>query len=631
MPDATEIDDRRPVAVHVSDCGNRFMTDIASWIVEACAENGRRARLVADGRLPEDAGTINLVVAPHEFYFLSDADDRAIDRAISISAPVCTEQPGTRWFEMTSLVAARSPVVFDINAHGVEALRQRGHDAHHLRLGAVPSLDRRGGRTGERDLDVVFLGGQTQHRAERLADLADLLGDRHSQIRLFSASRPVDESTPGLVFGGDKYDLLARSRILLNIHRDSGGDGGAGYFEWARMVEAMANGVAVLTEPASGYEPLTAGEHFVMTDDLRGELQRLLGDQNETARVGAAAAEAVEGRLSLVESIRPVLELLGGVFAHRTAHAASGRIPRYRAELLRAQQIPLLPAFRPNRDLRRRLLDAYVGEIDVQRRIDRVRCRARHGLDDHVDRSTSATYEMAEPEVSVVVTLFDYGHLVTETLDSIAESGGVDLEIVVIDDRSRDDSRDVVRSFIDRRGTEVPILLLESAINRGLPASRNLAIRECRASKVMVMDADNLVRPNCLHRLAAALDADPGAAFAYSILEEFGERTGVKSALAWHVPWLCDSNYIDAQAMLRVDVWREVGGFREDDLRIYGWEDWDLWLRLAEEGRRGVLVPEMLGRYRTQAESMITTSNLFGDVMLEHLEARYPDLPWPRR
>ena len=145
----------------------------------------------------------------------------------------------------------------------------------------------------------------------------------------------------------------------------------------------------------------------------------------------------------------------------------------------------------------------------------------------------------------------------------------------------------------------------------------------------MVIDADNLVYPNCLRRLADALDAHPDASFAYAILEAFGAEPGLRSHLPWDVPWLCAANYIDAQAMIRRDVLERHGGYRDDDDSIYGWEDWDLWLRLAEAGEHGVHVPEMLGRYRTQRTSMISMSNLAADAMRAHLVERYPTLPWP--
>ena len=99
--------------------------------------------------------------------------------------------------------------------------------------------------------------------------------------------------------------------------------------------------------------------------------------------------------------------------------------------------------------------------------------------------------------------------------------------------------------------------------------------------------------------------------------------------MAWHVPWLCEANHIDAQAMLRHDAWQRHGGYRTDDQLVFGWEDWELWLRFAATGEHGVHVPQMLGRYRTQEVSMLSTTNLVADHMLLHVKELYPDLPWP--
>ena len=93
--------------------------------------------------------------------------------------------------------------------------------------------------------------------------------------------------------------------------------------------------------------------------------------------------------------------------------------------------------------------------------------------------------------------------------------------------------------------------------------------------------------------------------------------------------WLCTANYIDAQAMVRVDAWRRLGGYRDDDHHVFGWEDWDLWLRLAQDGGHAVLVPEILGRYRVQRSSMIALTNLAVDDAVAALRLRYPSLPWP--
>jgi hypothetical protein len=145
-----------------------------------------------------------------------------------------------------------------------------------------------------------------------------------------------------------------------------------------------------------------------------------------------------------------------------------------------------------------------------------------------------------------------------------------------------------------------------------------------------VMDADNMVYPTCLRRLADALHSDEAAAAAYCVLEDFGDGRNVRSALAWEPERLCAANYIDAQAMWRKASWQRLGGYRDDDAHVYGWEDWDLWLRLAQSGSHAVLVPQILGRYRVQPSSMIALTNLATDDAIDAIRARYPGLPWPR-
>ena len=609
----------RDLNVFVAARGNAFMTDIARWIVEAGRLGGRVARLVDDGSPPDDEATINLVVAPHEFFVLGDYDDATIDRAARLSVPVCTEQPGTRWFDIGLVTARSSRMALDINTRGVEALRAAGLEADHLRLGGVPSM---AAEPVDRDIDVVLLGGKTERRAARLAAMAPVLWARDCDLRLFSFARPVHAGTAGLVFGDDKYRLLARSRILLNIHRD---DARPGYFEWARMVEAMANGCCVVTEPVVGFEPFIEGRHFIATDDLEGAVTELLDDDVRRREIGEAARVTALTTFPLHTSIAPLLERLDGL---PPVPAPRRRTPKYRHRMVAAEQRPLLPVFQPNRTIRAKLYHALVAETNLQRGIERARSLLVHGVDDHIEITRSAAYEAASPQVSVVVTLYNYAHLVRETLDSIAASAGITFEVVIVDDHSTDDGRSVVSAFIDEH-PDVPVLLLGSDINRGLPAARNLGFEHARADRVMVIDADNLVYPNAIERLSRALDQDPGASFAYSTLEEFGVDRGVRSAMAFSTEHLCEANYIDAQAMIRVDAWARHGGYRTGDEMVFGWEDWELWLRMAAAGEHGVHVAQMLGRYRTQAESMISTTNLVADQMFEHLRALHPALPWP--
>ncbi len=619
-----------PVNVFVAARGNAFMTEIAQWIVEAARLSGRDARMV-DGRLPHADGSLNLVVAPHEFFELFVASTAELQRAAAASVCIGTEQPGTTWFDLTLDAARLGRVAYDINAHGVDALRAAGVDAHHLRLGAVPSM--LSAARVDRTSDALFIGGLDQRRGRVLADLAPLLVRRGAQLHLSRFDRPIRADTPGAVFGADKHRLLSGSRTLLNIHRArSAGAQRPAYFEWARMVEAMANRCVVVSEPSDGYAPLVAGVHFVeaCAPELGATLDGLLDDPQRLRHIADAAFETVSGPLALRHSVGRMLDHLEHDVVPRLAVHAARRIPRSTRWRLGSSQVmpPVrLPAFRPFVETRRRAKSLAMAESADVRRIDGVRCLLRHGAQQHVERVETFSYATARPAVTVAVSLYNYADAITNALTSVAACEGITFEVVVVDDHATDRSRAVVREFLDAH-PDVPMVLLGKDANEGLAAARNTAFAAARADLVMVLDADNSVYPNCLRRLADALGREPDAAAAYGILEDFGDARNVRSAFEWDVRRLCEANYIDAQAMIRRSAWQRLGGYR-GDAEVFGWEDWDLWLRLAGTGGHARLVPEILGRYRVGQGSMIALTNLGHEDALAAIRLRHPALPWP--
>ena len=88
---------------------------------------------------------------------------------------------------------------------------------------------------------------------------------------------------------------------------------------------------------------------------------------------------------------------------------------------------------------------------------------------------------------------------------------------------------------------------------------------------------------------------------------------------------LAGGNYIDAMALLRTARLRAVGGYTR--MSVAGWEDYDLWCRLAERGWRGLRVPEILARYRTHGASMLNTTTRRRDraaALIDEMRRRHP-------
>jgi GT2 family glycosyltransferase len=616
------------VRLHVSSHGNLFMTEIALLLQAALDDLGAETQLVADALPGAEPGWCNLVVAPHEFFPLADGTDEQRLDAASRSVVVTTEQPGTKWYETGRAYASVARGVLDINQLAVDELNDDGIGARRLRLGYHESWDRWRGADRARTHDVVFMGSLSRSRDARLARLGCTLSFLDCRLLVHDGNRPVTHAAPNFVWGDEKFDLLADSKILLNLHRAD-----TPYMEWHRVLGALANGCAVLTDPSESSDPLVPYEHFFTSaEETFGDvLLMLVATPELVAKVARSAYDYVRAEYRMVDLLRPFLDELGASAGHRGANRSQQRAIARELDTLPEVPDPRrpAPAPQPPKDpVARAVKRALLNQARLTRRLDRLISHLETGVEQRVDELENPSFAAATPDVSLVLPVYNYEQYVGDTLGSIVESVGVRPEVIVVDDHSTDGSRAIVESFVDTH-PELPAKLIVLSANQGLSAVRNLALEHVRAPYVFFIDADNQVYPRALAKLKHALDSSD-AAFAYGIIECFGDDERLVSTFPWDVDRLVYGNYIDAMVMLRTSVLREVGGFSLVMQNQHGgWEDYEMWLRLADRGARGVLVPEIVARYRVHGASMVGTVNLDAGAAYQYLRGLYPALPWP--
>ncbi len=209
------------------------------------------------------------------------------------------------------------------------------------------------------------------------------------------------------------------------------------------------------------------------------------------------------------------------------------------------------------------------------------------------------------PRVTVIIPVYNYADYVLEALPSIADQTLPELDLVVIDDASPDDSARMVTDWARGHAHRFNrLLVLRHEANAGLGFARNSGFAAAETDFVLPVDADNRLRPDACATLLDRIEA-AGAAFAYPAIQEFGTKGEVFGTEQYSVLRLQRGNYIDAMALVRKSSWALVGGY---DHVQYGWEDYDFWCRLAEYGEFGVQVPEVLADYRVHRQSMLHTT-----------------------
>ena len=183
------------------------------------------------------------------------------------------------------------------------------------------------------------------------------------------------------------------------------------------------------------------------------------------------------------------------------------------------------------------------------------------------------------PKVSVIITTYNRPHLLPRAIES-ARAAGSDVEIVVVDDASTDQTAKVCNASSNIR-------YVRADRNYGVAGARNLGIRASSGEYICFLDDDDVRLPHSLDIQIEALASAPDAGFVYGqmlVSDQDGKIDGSicpatcpQGDLFWD---LLERNFIPCGSVVfRKDCLSRVGLLHEPTPGI---DDWDLWVRLAE-------------------------------------------------
>jgi hypothetical protein len=571
--------------------GSYFMTELLGALARATRASGHEVELAFDGFPPLD-DDLRYVVVPHEFdaWGLQPGFPDAAQRARTVA--LCTENPGTQWFEDTYRVVAEFGAAASINRSSATELRRRGIPCKHVQLGYCASWDTwAGDDAAPRPIDVLYLGAADPRRDPLLAGIGASLWSRECQF-LVPPLEPRTAPRPDFLKEGDKHRRLAHSKILLNLHRTT-----SAAFEWMRFLEAISNGCVVVSEPSLDADPLIAGQHFIEApiDRIAAEVNALLDDRERLSTVRDDAYLFVREHLPIAPAGRLLGELAAELPRAPTpsraptlgvADMAHGATPANRAPLDISEVLAPLGASglieRSGTGAGESLLARVGGLLRGH--------RGARGAGDVAAETPS--YRACSPRVSVLgVIPTEREDEAVQLLASIAASRFDALEILVAAPGA---SRRGSLARLLARHPEIAMMILRAETS-GLADARNRLIERARGEHLLAAPVGGGVFPTTLKRLDQALESDPSAAFAYPMVAvvDAGVPVGLRGSMPWEGDRLARENWIDTPALIRRTRLLELGGYAIDE-RLSGLEDFDLWCRIADSAARGIHVPQVL-------------------------------------
>lgn len=188
--------------------------------------------------------------------------------------------------------------------------------------------------------------------------------------------------------------------------------------------------------------------------------------------------------------------------------------------------------------------------------------------------------------ISIIIPVYNHQEALKKALASIQEQTYKDVEVIVVDDGSSSKIDSEFISYI----VDIPFRSYIQVVrqeNKGAPSARNAGFILSKGEYVIFWDADVIGEREMLEKMLLSLEGNFDVSFVYSN-HYFGKKK--LPSRHWNTKALKHNNYIHSTSLIR----REAVVAWDESLKRF--QDWDLWLTMAEEGKSGMWIDEYLFR-----------------------------------
>lgn len=177
--------------------------------------------------------------------------------------------------------------------------------------------------------------------------------------------------------------------------------------------------------------------------------------------------------------------------------------------------------------------------------------------------------------VSIVIPCCNNESTIIDTIQSIQKQSYTQIEIIIIDDGSIDDTYNIVSSYVSQHSG----IVFKKQLNQGQSVARNIGLEIAKGEFVVFVDADDLLAHNYLEECLTIFSKQPELLMVYSNMYVFERENSVFKLDDFNILKFLLKNCIPIYAMMRTKKLKEVGGF---DSQLRNHEDWECWIRMIK-------------------------------------------------
>ena len=208
------------------------------------------------------------------------------------------------------------------------------------------------------------------------------------------------------------------------------------------------------------------------------------------------------------------------------------------------------------------------------------------------------TISSKKPLISVLVCNYNYANYIEETLKSAILQDYANIEIIIVDDGSTDNSKEVIKNFI-KNHSDYNINLISRG-NKGIAFSRNEAIKKSNGEYFIFLDSDDLLTESYISKMFEVMQKT-GAGVVYGEMKHFGDENFIVEQPDFEMSKFLLGNFVNITSLVKKEVVKGVRFDRAFDNKQL--EDYDFWLGLALRGVRFEKAKDVFLNYRVHYKS----------------------------
>ena len=196
------------------------------------------------------------------------------------------------------------------------------------------------------------------------------------------------------------------------------------------------------------------------------------------------------------------------------------------------------------------------------------------------------------PLISIIIPVYNKGAYLQEALQSLLQQNYPNLEILIRDDGSTDNSASIINALPSEvQGASIRVFRTE---NMGASYSRNYLIERASSRIIILMDADDIMLPGLIEDALATM-RETDSRIIYSDVELFGVKEGEWCPQPFDAFSIRYDNCLTSLAMLDRQIWEKTGGY---DVGLPFNEDWSFFIRATQVTNKFHKIPKKYFRYR---------------------------------